>query len=65
MVNDATRVASAYAPDMPGAKRGDALSITPDPTPLSTPEAVDFVVKEARTDATGLLVLDFHTLGAM
>lgn len=65
MVNDATPVASVFAPDMPGAKRGDALSITPDPTALGAPPAADFEVKEARADASGLLVLELCALGAL
>lgn len=65
MVNDAQPVASIFAPDMPEAKRGDALSITPDPTAMGTPAATDFEVKNARADAAGLLVLDLHALGAL
>lgn len=61
MVNGTDPVASVFAPDMPGAKRGDALSITRDATDFGAPSAVVYSIAQARPDGSGLLVLELQS----
>lgn len=60
MVNAANPIASVFAHDMPGAKRGDGVSITRDATEFGTPSALAYEVVKAEPDGSGLLVLELQ-----
>jgi len=60
-VSDFNPVISAYEGDMPGARRGDVVEVTPD----TTSAAVLYEVVRAVPDGTGLLVLHLMAEGAL
>lgn len=78
LVNDFNPVVSVYAADMPGAKRGDYIEVSPDNSDVLTDSwyiyftktrgdfsVLAFEVSRVLSDGTGLLVLHLVREGAL